>query len=345
MGILDSIMRTFNIGGCRLVIGELARSHAQGGLVTGEIEVVGGRSECQCNAIAIDLEEFWTESRGSGKNRRQTTVYASRARQILARQESFMAGDRRAYPFSLRLPENCRLSTSSTGWRVKAAMDIPGVIDPTCALRLNVTPAEVFRMVAAACAARFRLREAEKSWRWSKDGQTSFRMLPDDELRAEFDHLDFRLRQAKGGVAGKVIFNLQEKCFKDYLKAMLMMDRVEKVIHLPGDVLRRGDGTTDVDAITNGIDAMMREIIKGRSEYGPKSSPGNAGDDGERGARVPAARRDDGPRLAPSIPPVGTPRPAVAPKPAASPPKPVAPPKKPARKAFDPRQLDGYYSK
>jgi hypothetical protein len=338
MGILDSIMRTFNVGGCRLVVAGLTRSHAQGGVVTGEIEVVGGRSETRCNAITIDLEEFWTESRGSGKSRSQTTVYASRSRQVLARQESFMAGDRRSYPFSLRLPENCRLSTSSTGWRVKAAMDIPGVIDPTCALRLNVTPAEAFRAVAAACIARFRLRESEKSWRWSKDGQTYFRMLPDDELRAEFDYIAFRLRQAKGGVAGKVIFNLQEKCLKDYFKAMLMMDRVEKAIHLPGDVLRRRDGTTDIDAIANVIDAMMRQIIKGRSEYAPRTSPGDV-DGAEPERSAPAARRD-GTRPASSAPSARTPRPAV-------PPKPVAPPKKPARKDkdFDPRQLDGYYSK
>jgi len=335
MGILDSIMRTFNIGGCRLVIGGLARSVPQGGAVTGELEVTGGRNESRCNALTIDLEEFWTESRGSGKNRRQTTVYASRGRQVLARQASFMADDRRSYPFSLRLPENSRLSTSSTGWRVKAAMDIPGIIDPTCALRLNVTPAEVFRAVSAACAARFRLRESEKSWRWGKDGQTTFRMLPDDELRAEFDHLDFRLRQAKGGVAGKVVFNLQEKCLKDYLKAMLMMDRVEKAIHLPGNVLCRPDGSMDIEAIADAVDAMMREIIKARSEYARGAAEPAPG-----AARVPPAARGGAVRPTPPI--AGkAPRPAPPPKPVPVP----APAAKPARKDFDPRKLDGYYSK
>ena len=311
MGFLDDVKRAFNIGGCRLTINTNSQFHPQGSLVEGEIHLEGGGLDQTCSLMCVELEEFWTESRGSGKNRSRVTVYRTREREVLGRNISILPGDRSSYQFSLKLPANSRLSTSTTGWRLKVSLDIPGAIDPCSTLSLKVTGAGEFKAISAACSEMFQMREKENSWKWGDMQSTYFRMLPSNELGREFDYIAFSLRQVEGtgGVHGKIIFNLQEKSFKDYLKAMLFMDRIEKPLALGREQLFCDDGTVKSLAVRDAIEPMIREIVKSRNQYELTRQPEISGNN-----IVPKESR-----------------------------KPVIPLKK-AQKEFDPRKLDDYYN-
>ncbi len=312
MGLLDTVMRAFNIGGCKLMIKTKSPFQPQSSLVEGEIHIEGGGLDQTCNSMCIELEEFWTESRGSGKNRSRVTVFRTRERQSLGRNLSILPGDISSYEFSLKLPANSRLSTSSTGWRLKVSLDIPGAIDPCSTLKLNVTGAAEFKAISAACCEIFQMREKENSWKWDDSMYTYFRLLPSEEMRREFDYVSFCLHQIEntGGVSGKIVFNLQEKSFKDYLKAMLFMDRIEKSLVLTADQIFLPDGTVNRIAMQNIIEPMILSISESRNQYGKTNQTEIAG-------MVEFSRK---------------------------PPKPAAPTKK-TQKEFDPRKLDDYCNK
>jgi sporulation-control protein spo0M len=269
MGFLDDVKRAFNIGGCKLVINTNGLSFPQGTPVEGTVHLEGGGLDQNCSLMSIELEEFWTESRGSGKNRRRVTVYRTREREILGRDISILPGDRASYEFQLNLPSNSRLSTSTTGWRLKVSLDIPGAIDPSSTLILKVTGAAEFKAISAACSELFQMREKENSWKWDDTQSTYFRLLPSEEMSREFDYIAFSLHQIEstGGVRGKIIFNLQEKSFKDYLKAMLFMDRIEKPLLLSREQLFSDAGTVNCSAIQGIIEPVIREIVQSRNQY------------------------------------------------------------------------------
>jgi hypothetical protein len=69
MGFLDDVKRAFNIGGCKLTINTNGLSFPQGTPVEGTVHLERGGLDQTCSLMSIELEEFWTESRGSGKNR------------------------------------------------------------------------------------------------------------------------------------------------------------------------------------------------------------------------------------------------------------------------------------
>ncbi len=297
MGLLDAVKRAFNIGGCRLTINTNKPFYPQGSLVDGEIHLEGGGLDQICNLMCVELEEFWTETRGSGEDRKKMTVFRTRDRVVLGREISILPGDSSSYEFSLKLPINSRLSTSTTGWRLKVSLDIPGLINPCsisspgfsfkvsldipslikpCStLNIKVTGAEEFKAISTACSEIFQMREKDNSWKWVKEQFTYFRMLPSDEMKREFDYIAFSLRQIEntGGVYGKIIFNLQEKSFMDYLKAMLFMDRIEKPLVLNRDQIFCNDGTVNRIAIQSIIESLILEIIHSRSQYEKTQQP------------------------------------------------------------------------
>jgi hypothetical protein len=139
-------------------------------------------------------------------------------------------------------------------------------------MKINVIPSAEFKAIAGACIDAFQMKEKTNSWKWNIDRTTYFQMLPSEDLYIEFDYIAFQLQQMDdtGGVRGKIIFNLQEKSFKDYFKALFMMDRIEKKFDLPREQIFQEDGSVNVKSIQSIVEPMLREITAARSEYAEK---------------------------------------------------------------------------
>lgn len=234
MGIFESIKSTFNIGGARIGISLEAEECRLGGPVAGQVCVRGGGYRQEADALRLDLEEFWTESRGSGKNRRTVTVTRSEAALRLAAPFDIDPGGEVFLPFTLPLPLHGRLSEGrgSTGWRLKVEMDIPGAVDPWALQPLVVGPSAPIRNLIRVVSEDLRWQEVPSGRRWNRiDAALALFFRPPTELEAEFDDLTIFCRRVAGGWDLGLEFDLQEKSVGDWFRSLVCLDEVMRRLH------------------------------------------------------------------------------------------------------------------
>ena len=241
MGIFESFKRTFNIGGCGIEIRPDGDDFHQGDRVAGSVLLRGGGYVQEASQLRIALVEFWTESRGSGKNRRTVTVTKDADSAVLASPCSVGAGVELEYDFHLSLPIDARLSKpgESTGWRLRVDLDVPGAVDPSGTVDLAVEPAVALLELVRLWGEVLRWSEVPGNRSWDRSSRTTcFRLKPPVELTGEFDHLDLACQPLPGGDWQTALeFDLQEKGFMDRLKAIVDMDKAERSARIPAAAL------------------------------------------------------------------------------------------------------------
>lgn len=266
MGLLDSFKRTFNIGGCAIAIHPAADALRQGEAVAGTVALRGGDFAQEARSLRIALVEFWTERRGSGKNRRTVTVTREEAAQTLAGPLAIAPGEERALPFRLALPRDARLSEPGRreGWRLEVGMDVPGAVDPTGSLGLAVGPAAALLDLVALWQEVLRWSEDPGRRSWDRAARTTcFRFRPPGELAGDFDHLDLACRPLPDGDwQAALSFDLQEKSLLDRLKALIDIDKAERGLRIPAAALA-GDRAART-ACAQALVQLMQGIIAAR---------------------------------------------------------------------------------
>lgn len=230
MGFLQSLKRTFNIGGARLAVTIASETHRQGDTIEGAVDVAGGEYAIEGRTLSLELVEFWTETRGSGKRRRRVTVTRTAWSTTLARPISLAAGDSASFRFAAPLPREARLSAGDEGWKLVVAMDVPGALDPHDELRLDVgIGADKEALIAALATLGF----AQQRQRWTRAaGATVLRFAPPEELRPELDFVDAACRSDDDGMDVSLAFDLQERSLGDWLKAVFNLDQVKRSLRL-----------------------------------------------------------------------------------------------------------------
>ena len=266
MGIFESLKRTFNIGGCTIEIIPLNETFHQGERISGTVQLRGGNYLQEATELKISLVEFWTESRGSGKNRRTVTVTAEADGAVLASPCVVTAGAESVYDFELNPPADGRLSTpgESTGWRLDVDLDIPHAIDPSCSLGLQVLPAVALLELANLWSDVLQWSEVPNLRTWDRQQRhTCFRFIPPSELQGDFDHLDLSCRpQPSGDWHASLSFDLQEKSLTDWLKAIVDKDKATRDLHIPAAALA-GNGEARTSFATTLVH-LMKEIVEAR---------------------------------------------------------------------------------
>ena len=263
MGILEGLKRTLNIAGSKITIVLEDEIYSQFDLIGGEVVVTAPEYKVAGNAINLELREFWTETRSTGKTTTTVTVHKTHVEVALEGAFDFEPGSQHRFSFEVGLPQNCRISTSHTGWHLVVTMDIPNAIDPTEAAVLEVQPAEEFLAIIEVCEENLRFQERQKSRRWNPDSSTTyFRLLPPEMLKSELDYLAFEMSRAEdGGVEGDLIFNLQEKSIVDYFKAILGKDKITRRFHLASSQLYARDGSVSSEDISMVIGRSLKEVM------------------------------------------------------------------------------------
>ncbi len=263
MGILEGLKRTFNIAGSKITVVLADEIYSQFDLIRGEVVVTAPEYRQAGNAINLELKEFWTEVRSTGKTTTTVTVYETRVEVALQGAFDFEPASQHRFPFEVGLPKNCRISTSHTGWRLVVTMDIPNAIDPTEGVVLEVQPAEEFLAIIEVCEENLRFQEKQKSRSWKPDSsRTYFRLLPPEMLKSELDYLAFEMSLAEdGSVEGDLIFNLQEKSIADYFKAIVGKDKIRKHFHLASSQLYDQDGSVSSEDISMVIGRSLKEVM------------------------------------------------------------------------------------
>ncbi len=268
MGILEGLKRTFNIAGSKITVVLEDEIYSQFDSIRGEVVVTAPEYKLAGNAINLELKEFWTETRTTGKTTTTVTVHKTHVEVVLQGTIDFEPRSQHRFSFEVGLPENCRISTAHTGWCLVVSMDIPNALDPTERAVLDVQPAEEFLAIIEACEESLRFQERRKSRNWyPRSSRTYFRLLPPDVLKPELDYLAFEMSQARdGGVEGDMIFNLQEKSILDYFKAVIRLDRIRRPFHLTSSQLYAQDGSVSSEDITVVIGGALKEVIEARGK-------------------------------------------------------------------------------
>ena len=266
MGIFDGLKRTMNIGGSKIRVLTEDDVYSQFDVVKGEVVITTPEYEQAGDSIKLELREFWTETRSTGKSTTTVTVHKTHATVPLHGPFAFAPGGEHRFAFEVELARNCRISTSATGWCLGVTMDIPNAIDPTAREVLKVQPAEEFLAIVGACEEHLRFQERLNSRRWdSRAEATYFRLLPPDVLKSELDYLALQLHQAEdGSVSGDLIFNLQEKSIADYFKAILGKDKIRRPFHLGLLQIYTADRCVQSETIAEAVGGMLREVVEQR---------------------------------------------------------------------------------
>ncbi len=269
MGFLESVKRTLNIAGAEIGVLTEDEVYSQGDRVRGQMQITAGEYEQSGVAIVLRLVEYWTESQYNAATKSSTTVTRYKTHDTVTAAGAFTlaARDDRVFDFEVALPRNARISRSNSGWQLSVRLDVPGAIDPTGNVILQVQPGEELLAVVEACEFGLRFEEdrARRSWHRTS-GSTYFRLRPPKVLEAEFDYMAMQLLQCdEGGIEGTLTFDLQEKSIGDYFKSIFNRDKVRYSIALDAETVLGPEGEAKVDAIVEVIGGVMRKIIESRS--------------------------------------------------------------------------------
>ena len=123
MGFLESVKRTFNIAGAEICVLTEDDVYSQCDVVTGKVLVEGGQYDQDVRSIRLELKEFWTEIRSTGKNTTTVTVYKTHSTVELAGAITIERDFGHSYAFEVGLPPNARVSTKGAGWLLKVQLD------------------------------------------------------------------------------------------------------------------------------------------------------------------------------------------------------------------------------
>ncbi len=266
MGFLESVKRTFNIAGTEICVLTEDDVYSQRDVVTGKVLVEGGQYDQNVRSIRLELKEFWTEIRSTGKSTTTVTVYKTHRTVELAGAITIERDSEHSYTFEVGLPPNARVSTKGAGWLLKVQLDIPKAIDPSGAVKLTVEPAEEMLTIVEACESSMRFEESLRHRGWDvKTASTRFRLIPPDVLRSELDYLRLELKlEEDGSVSGTLVFDLQEKSIGDYFKAILNLDQVKRPLHLSREQIFTDGGGPNSRAISKVIGDAMQEVVEQR---------------------------------------------------------------------------------
>lgn len=225
--MITFLKKTFNISGCEIIIEPDRYVYHQGDLIKCKFKITGSKEyEQTADEISIALEESWTETRGSGKNRRTVTVREERVTTVVENKTVLKPDNTKTYEFAAQLPQNCRLSESSDslGWCLVVKIDVPYAIDPVERLSVEVVPHREFLAIEHTFESALKF---EKKSTFFTSGE---RFVAPPALKNELDCIDLHCEQNGDETICKLVFDLQEKSIADYFKTIIRLDKVKSEI-------------------------------------------------------------------------------------------------------------------
>lgn len=135
MGLLDSMFG----GGTGLSLSLDRPQGSPGGVVGGNVLLVGGKKPLKLTTLRVHLLYVCVESQDEGFPKIDTRVIGE---QVIAAGIDLAPGGQYPFSFRLTIPGDTYPSAHNTSYRVQVVADIPGVKDPSAEQDLKVVPAE-----------------------------------------------------------------------------------------------------------------------------------------------------------------------------------------------------------
>lgn len=260
MSALEQLLAAVGVGATQLTLALDAGVWPRGARITGSVLLEGGAVDQQIKSLAVRLEEYISHGKSSEWKRRDE--------EILACPRDSHPGMRAQIPFSLRVPEDARLSQShvshvSQVWRVSVEADILWAVNPRASLPVTVVPHYEVTAVQRALEKRgfektgvyldFAMRE-------SPDTVVAYYRAP-AALREQIDGASLHLRVHGAHVFGRLILNLHQHSVGEHLLALVGGDREEHGFELLRSELLNQKGGPRSEGAGAMLDDMLAQAL------------------------------------------------------------------------------------
>ncbi len=272
MGIVKTLKKSFNINGIEISISANKPVYSQNDEIAGKIVLRSGEYDLSGNSLKIELQEFWTETTGAtaAGARITETKYKSHQEVQLSPKISIPPHSTESYPFRVRLPKNCRISTKTTifgvsfnsGWCLKVTLDLPFAINPLEKMELKVEPAEEFLSIIQACESKLHFEEKLGNRRWNEStARMHFLLIPSEELKPIIKHIVIAVQQNEDkSVSGCLLIDLQQKSIINHLKKFFLGYHTKRAFKIGREQIYLSTGETNQKEIAETISTTIQQI-------------------------------------------------------------------------------------
>lgn len=214
MNIFNFIKRIFHIGGPRIELITRDSIYYPSDLIRGEILITAPGYKQNIQSITIDLKEIWIEYLPGGGTK--TSNRAERYRQhdsiTLANGYAFEPGMQYRFPFELRLPNNGRVSSMESFWRLGVFISASGAVAFRADFNIDVQLSKMLQTIIRAIERDIQFIEIPRGRKYIPEiAATRFIFRPPDYLQSALRYLELDLSFTDdGAIKGNMLFRMNK---------------------------------------------------------------------------------------------------------------------------------------
>jgi HEAT repeat protein len=271
MGLFDTIMGWFGIGGASVAVTLDGNQVPQGGFLSGKVKVTGGDREQPMTALRVQLVFVSVKSReDSAIPEINMTVLLDN---VLATGKTISPKAVTEYPFQFQIPDGTEPTGSGVTYQVKASAEIPGAKDPNGMVELKVVEgtgqtadALLLRWPALRGTEPEPLIDALQDMRWKHDKDD-----PENDLLAAEPVLARLVREGSPRVQAAALpvwaRILGDRATADHVKTVQSLvekdldDDVRREVIQAASAFRKQGGMAILAKLAQSPDAEVRRLV------------------------------------------------------------------------------------
>ena len=120
MNLFSLIKRIFKVCGPQINLVTQNSEFYPSDLIRGELQITAPAYKQSIESITVNLKEFWVEYvvRRGGRAGGVASRYHQHDSVVIVNNYEFLPGMEYKFPFEIQLPNNCRVSSEESGWRL-----------------------------------------------------------------------------------------------------------------------------------------------------------------------------------------------------------------------------------
>ena len=264
MGLFNGIKKAFNTAGSSIIVTIDKENYVQSDTVKGVITIVAPDQKVKGRSIRVELNEFWTTSGFTGGIRGAGLSEKIHSKVILCKKFEFQPESQHTFPFEVKLPVNCYISTGNHEWRLIATMNFALALDSREVTTIKVSFADDIAAVIKVFEKDFSFSELLEYRKWDNEtDKTVFRFKPPRELQHTLEFLIIYMgRDEQGNVYGDLLLYTKEQFLSENCKKFFCDGWVRTKYSLSAQEIYTQEGTINQESIVQSIKKIVNNNFK-----------------------------------------------------------------------------------
>lgn len=247
MNLFNLFKRIFNIGGPQIDLVIQESIYYPADLIRGELLITAPEYGQNIRSITLSLKEFWVEYSIRGGT--DVGIRADRYREYdsatLAKDFVFYPGMQYRFPFEIRLPANCRVSSEESGWRLGVVINTFRQFASRADFDVNVQLSKTLQTIIEDIETSTKFVEVPRGRKYIPDlSAMRFIFRPPEHLQPGLQYLELDLSLTEeGGIKGSILYRMNENSsFSQFIS-----------------------NSVDAGVVTNAISDKLMEFLSSKS--------------------------------------------------------------------------------